>query len=371
VAGLKRKQLILEKKEREYLLKVIKSGYFPATWVRRAKILLLFSEGKKIVEIARQLNITRSVINRCLDKAYAYGVVESLADLPRSGRDPSITEDAKSWVLSLICQSPKEFGYNTDKWTYRRLIEHIRNNCRYLGHDCLIKIDKGCLNMLLSKSTIKPYTKFYYLRQRDKVKKANLLCIYRQIHLIDETPAAISFGEKMGAQQKKILVPQLSPILGKYQTTAHDQQHKKVNTIYLQAGIDLLTGHLLPLVRNHHRIQEFIGFLKLLDQTYVKDWKIRIILDTHSSHTSMEARKYLLSLNKPNRFELVFYPKNGFWLNLIESFFSKLFRSLLRDIRVQSKTELIKLIYKRIHEVNQEPVFFKWDYKLDEISVSQ
>lgn len=371
--GLKRKPLILKRNEREYLLKVIKARDFPVVWVRRAKILLLFSEGKKITEIAEYLHTTRSVINRCLDKAYAYGVLESLGDLPRSGRDPSITDNAKSWILSLICQSPKEFGYTADTWTYSTLIKHIRNNCKYVGHDCLLKIGKGRLNIILSKSNINSHKIYNYLERRNagcEVKRADVLCIYKEIHLIDETPAAISPGEKPGIQAKKNLVPQLSPIPGKYQTASHDHQYKKLSTIYLQAGIDLHTGHILPLVRNCQRSREFIGFLKLLDQTYTRDWKIRIILDNHSSHTSVETREYLLSFSEPNRFELIFSPGNGLWLNLIESFFSKLSRSLLRDIRVQSKKELIKQIYKRIHEVNQEPVFFKWEYKLTDISVS-
>ena len=106
--GLKRKPLILKKKEREYLLKVIKTRDYPAPRVRRAKILLLFSEGKKITEIASRLHTTRSIIDRCLDKAHAYGVRESLADLPRSGRVPSITDNAKSWILSLIRRSPRD-----------------------------------------------------------------------------------------------------------------------------------------------------------------------------------------------------------------------------------------------------------------------
>ena len=371
--GLKRKPLILKKKEREYLLKVIKTRDSPAPRVRRAKILLLFSEGKKITEIARQLHTTRSVINRCLDKAHAYGVRESLADLPRSGRAPSITDNAKSWILSLIRRSPQKFGYTAGTWTYSTLIKHIRNNCKYFGHDCLLKIGKGRLNMVLSKSNINPHKIYNYLERRNvgsEDKRAGVLCIYKEIHLIDETPAAISPGEKPGIQAKKNLVPQLSPIPGKYQTTAHDHRYKEVGTIYLQAGIDLHTGHILPLVRNCQRSREFIGFLKLLDQTYTKDWKIRIILDTHSSHTSVETREYLFSFNEPNRFELIFNPGNGLWLNLIESFFCKLSRSLLRDIRVQSKKELIRRIYKRIHEVNQKPVFFKWEHKLTDISVS-
>ncbi|WKZ19447.1 MAG: transposase [Candidatus Jettenia sp. CY-1] len=71
--------------------------------------------------------------------------------------------------------------------------------------------------------------------------------------------------------------------------------------------------------------------------TYVK---IRLILDNHSAHISKETRRYLET--QPNRFEFVFTPKHGSWLNLIEVFFSKMTRSFLRGIRVSSISELIK-----------------------------
>jgi transposase len=335
----------------------------------------------KIKEIAEQLQTTRRIINRCIDKAYAYGVQKSLNDLPRSGRNSSITDDAKSWVLSLACQRPKELGYAAETWTYSALIKHIRNNYRYAGHNCLSKIGKGRLNMVLSKGNIKPHKISYYLERRDpefEAKMASVLCVYKEIQLINETPAmerkrkcvTISYDEKPGIQAIKNLAPQLSPIPGKYQTIARDHQYKRLGTVSLLAGIDLHTGHVIPLVRCRHRSQEFIEFLKLVDQTYPNDWKIRIILDNHSTHTSMETQKYLSSLNQPNRFEFIFTPKHGSWLNLIESFFSKISRSFLRHIRVQSKNELIERIYMGIHDINQEPVIFRWRYKLDEISAS-
>ncbi len=71
----------------------------------------------------------------------------------------------------------------------------------------------------------------------------------------------------------------------------------------------------------------------------------------------------------PQRFEFVFTPKHGSWLNLIEVFFSKMARSFLRSIRVNSTNELIERIYKYINEVNAEPIVFKWKYKLDEVIV--
>ncbi len=133
------------------------------------------------------------------------------------------------------------------------------------------------------------------------------------------------------------------------------------------AGINLHDGKIYPIVRKQHRSREFIEFLNLIDEEIPAHLKIRVILDNHSAHVSKETQAYLLS--KPNRFEFVFTPKHGSWLNLIEMFFSKLARSLLSHIRVQTKEELIKRIYKGIEEINANPVVFKWKYKLDDKSI--
>ena len=72
---------------------------------------------------------------------------------------------------------------------------------------------------------------------------------------------------------------------------------------------------------------------------------------------------------KPKRFAFVFTPKHGSWLNIVESFFGKMARALLRGIRVGSKEELIDRIYRHIDQVNQEPAIFRWTYKMNEITV--
>ena len=134
------------------------------------------------------------------------------------------------------------------------------------------------------------------------------------------------------------------------------------------AGIDLLTGKIIPRISDSHKSVDFIGFLKVLDEQYDPSDKIRIILDNHSIHTSKETRKYLETV--PDRFEFVFTPKHGSWLNLIESFFGKLARVCLRGIRVKSKEELIERIYRYIDEINNDPVVYRWTYKIDELIVS-
>jgi transposase len=120
------------------------------------------------------------------------------------------------------------------------------------------------------------------------------------------------------------------------------------------AGIDLLTGKVHGLVRDRHRSREFIEFLKLVDAAYPARTAIKLVLDNHSAHTSRETKAWLAT-RPAGRFEFTFTPKHGSWLNLIEGFFSKFARSVLRHIRVGSKQELKERIMAGIDDINRYP----------------
>ena len=93
-----------------------------------------------------------------------------------------------------------------------------------------------------------------------------------------------------------------------------------------------------------------------------------MILDNHSAHVSKETRAYLASV--PNRFEFVFTPKHGSWLNLVESFFGKLARTLLRGMRVDSVDELKERILQHLDWLNADPVAFNWGYRMDDLATA-
>ena len=125
-----------------------------------------------------------------------------------------------------------------------------------------------------------------------------------------------------------------------------------------------VTGHVHRAVVDRHRSREFVDFLRGLDNAYSEGMRLRLILDNHSVHLSKETRAYLASV--PNRFEFVFTPKHASWLNLIETFFSKVARTVLRGIRVASTDELKERIRRYIDELNTEPPVFKWTYGTDD-----
>jgi len=183
----------------------------------------------------------------------------------------------------------------------------------------------------------------------------------------DTLHAILSYDEKPGIQAIGSTSPDLPPRPGCYSNLARDYEYVRHGTLSLLAGIDLLTGHIQAQVVERHRSREFIAFLENLDSYYPTQATIRIVLDNHSAHISKETRKYLST--KPNRFQFIFTPKHGSWLNLIESFFAKMTKSFLRGIRVDSKEELKQRLEQYINEINAEPVIFRWKYGLESLSL--
>ena len=349
----------------------------PANRIQRATILLKYAMGEKITSIARQLNTTRPLVYRTIDKALAFGALQSLDDIQRSGRSRAIDDNAKNWILSTACQKPTELGYAAETWTYTQLVAHIQKHATTLGHHCLEKISRSKLHDILTEGEIKPHKIRYYLERRDPKfdeKMADVLYVYKDVEILNQSAdiaresTTISYDEKPGIQAIKNIAAQLKPVPGEHPAISRDYEYKRLGTVSLLGGIDLHTGEVHSLVRDRHRSREFIEFLNILDEKYPDDWIIRIVLDNHSSHISKETQKYLKT--RPNRFHFIFTPKHGSWLNLIESFFSKITRSFLRHIRVDSKEELVNRIYQGIDEINQDPVVFRWRFKMDEIATA-
>lgn len=371
-----RAKLVLDEVVQEQLNTISRSRTETAARVERAHMLLAYAEGTSVSDIARQLRTNRPKVERCLDKGLQFGAMAALADLPGRGRDPSITPEARTWVISLACQKPKELGYAQELWTTRLLAQHVRKQCGAAGHPSLRRVGRGTISKILTGSKVRPHKITYYQERRDpqfEEKMAQLLYVYKQVEVLREQEgsaltAILAYDEKPGIQATQNKAPDLPPVPGTHPQVARDREYIRHGTLSLLAGIDLLTGHVHGLVERRHRSREFVQFLKLVDSYYSDDLTIRIVLDNHSAHISKETRSYLASV--PNRFDFIFTPRHGSWLNLIESLFAKMAKTLLREIRVHSIQELRQRIEQYLAEINEAPVIFRWKYGLDAISLS-
>jgi len=349
----------------------------PAGRVQRASILLRYHAGQTVSQIARGLATNRPLVERCVGKALGLGVVQALTDLPGRGRRPAMPPEARAWVVALACQKPKDLGYAQELWTTRLLARHVQEHCVEAGHASLTKLGRGTVSKILSANQVHPHRIQYYLERRDPefdAKMVQVLHVYREVEIwrAKGTPppdlvAVLSYDEKPGIQAIENTARDLPPVPARHSAVGRDYEYVRHGTLSLLAGIDLLSGEVLGLVRQRHRSAEFVEFLRLADARYPAGARIRIVLDNHSAHISKETRAFLATL--PNRFEFTFTPKHGSWLNLIESFFGKMARTLLRGIRVASADELKARIELYLKEANETPVVYRWKYKLETLSL--
>jgi transposase len=369
-------ELAMTDEEIGKLTAISRSRTEPASRVDRARMLLAYRENPSFFLVGRKLGVHHQTVQRCVERALAYEVMAALDDRPRPGKEPTITPEAKAWLVSLACDKAKEHGYPHELWTTRLLARHAREHGPAARHECLANLVQGTVCKILGQEELKPHKVRYYLERRDaefEQKMAEVLCVYRKVQVLkkaaakskkpDKSVAIVSYDEKPGIQAIATTAPDLPPVPGIHATFAREHEYKRHGTLSLLAGIDLLTGKVHALVRDRHRSREFIEFLKLLDTAYPARTAIKLILDNHSAHISRETTAWLDSRPR-GRFAFTFTPKHGSWLNLIEGFFSKFARSVLRHIRVASKQELRQRIMAGIHEVNQHPVIHSWSYKL-------
>jgi transposase len=346
----------------------------------RAAMLLESLGGDSDEVIARRHRVSRATVILCIRKCLEFGLEAALNDLPRPGKPRQLPDDAIAWVLSVACQKPKDLGYSYELWTYDLLTRHVREHCGAAGFEALRKLSHSKLHKILHQGEIRPHKVRYYVERRDPAfesKMANVLHVYKEVELINELRSGqvsgavrelgmvtISYDEKPGIQALAVTTPDRPPVVGKHRSHLRDYEYERLGTVSLLAGLDLHSGAIIETVSDTHTSADFIAFLQKLDRTYPQHQIIRLVLDNHSAHISKDTRAYLDAAER--RFDFVFTPKHGSWLNLIETQFSKMTRTMLRGIRVTSKQELVDRIHRYYDEINSHPVVFRWKYKMDE-----
>ncbi len=370
--------MVLSEEERRKLEAIRKSRTQEKRRTVRAAILLDSRSGLSDQAIARAQRVNRNTVVLCINKCLRFGVDAALGELPRPGKPRQLSDDAITWVLHCACQKPKDLGYSSELWTYQLLQVHLQQHCVAAGHPELRKLSRSKLHKILRQGEIRPHKIRYYVERRDpefERKMAAVLHVYKEVEITNgkllrgtlrqPSVVTLSYDEKPGIQALAPTSPDRPPVPGRHASHRRDYEYKRLGTVSLLAGLDLHTGRVTEIVRDTHNSGDFIAFLEKLDQAYPEKVRIRLIVDNHSSHISKQTQGYLES--RPRRFDFVFLPTHGSWLNLVETLFSKMTRSMLRGIRVASKQELADRIHQYFQEVNADPVVFRWKYHLDEV----
>ena len=137
--------ITISDEERAYLKSLIKTRTIQAQVVDRARMLLWKSEAKTDKAIADGLGVSVNTVRRCIDRYLNNGINLAIFDDERSGRPAEITDDAKSWIVSIACQKPCDLGYAAELWTLAALHKHIQAHAEEAGYPRLKTVTKPWL----------------------------------------------------------------------------------------------------------------------------------------------------------------------------------------------------------------------------------
>ena len=132
------------------LTAIARSRTEPASRVERARMLLAYREDPSFFAVGRALGVHHQTVQRCVERAVAYGPLTALDDRPRPGKEPTITAEAKAWLVDLACRKAKELGYPHELWTTRLLARHARERGPAAGHDCFANLAQGTVCKILN-----------------------------------------------------------------------------------------------------------------------------------------------------------------------------------------------------------------------------
>ena len=168
----------------QHLQRLRRSRKAPARELQRAEILWRYHGGETIAEIMRAVKMTRKSVGKWVERALAMGVQAALKDAYHRPRQPSISEEAKAWVVHLACSKPKQLGYAAELWTRSALARHVRQHAAAAGYPALAQAAKATVHRILAEQPLHPEKVKYYLERRDpdfESKMRQVLLVHREV----------------------------------------------------------------------------------------------------------------------------------------------------------------------------------------------
>ena len=332
--------------QREALEQRARSRSLPARVVERARIVLLAAEGRQDKEIAATMKITPKKVSRWRGRFLTLGLAGLQRDASRPGRTPKITASLVRRVVNLTTrQSPP----NATHWSTRTM-------ARAVG------ISEASVRRIWHSHGLKPHRVESFKISNDPEFAEKLEDIVGLYLNPPEHALVLCVDEKSQIQALDRTQPGLPLKRGRSQTMTHD--YKRNGTATLFAALNAANGEVYGLCQERHRHQEWLKFLRLLDQTMPAYLDLHLIGDNYATHKHPRVQRWL---ERHPRFHMHFTPTSASWLNMVERFFRDLTQNRLRRGVFRDLEELIMAIGDYIDRHNDNPKPFIWTARASDI----
>lgn len=339
-------KIMLTDEQRTALRRWANGRSTPVRLMLRAKIVLMAANNMENRQIAAELNIQPRTVGLWRNRFAEGGLPAIEKDAPRGGRKATLQ---RRWAKSIIETTLHQTPANATHWSVRSLAKHLG-------------IKPNMVHRVWKAHQLKPHQTRTFKLSRDPQFAEKLVDVVGLYLNPPEHALVLCCDEKSQIQALDRTQPGLPLKKGRCGTMTHD--YKRNGTTTLFAALELAEGKVIGTCMPRHRHQEWIKFLKLIDEQTPADLDLHLIVDNYNTHKHPKVKSWL---KRHRRFHIHFIPTSSSWLNLVERWFRDITENRIRRDAFGSVGQLIEAIMSYIDHNNDNPAPFAWTAKAEDI----
>jgi transposase len=335
--------LALRDGDEDLLRSWVRASTVSAGLSKRARIVLLASDGVSNTEIASRVAVTRQTVVSWRARYVGRGV-RGLVDEPRPGR-PRVVDHRKI-VAATLKAPPKNLGVT--HWSSRLLARRL-------------KVSNTTVARAWREYGVRPWRVETFKFSTDPELVAKVTDVVGLYLEPPENAIVLCVDEKSQIQALDRTAPMLPMQPGLAEHRTHDYIRHGTTTLF--AALEIATGNVTGLTQPRHRHQEFLRFLKHVAKAY-PDQELHLVMDNYATHKRVEIRDWLAA--NP-RVHFHFTPTSGSWLNLVEVWFGIIEKQAIHRGTFESVVDLNRKIRAFINAWNDRCHPFVWTKTADHV----
>ena len=338
-SGRPKPPLELTASEAAQLQSFARSRSLPASLCQRARIVLASAEGDTNSAIASRLGLSKATVGKWR-ASFLENRIAGLYDDLRPGRPRSIDDERIAQLIhKTLHDKPKD---GATHWSVRSVAAET-------------SISKSSVQRYLQTFGLQPHRSESFKLSTDPFFIEKLRDVVGLYLSPPDNAIVLSVDEKSQCQALERTQPLLPMGFGYVEGVTHD--YKRHGTTTLFAALNVLSGEVIASCKPRHRHQEFLSFLREIENAVPANLEIHCIVDNYATHSHPKVKAWLAA--RP-RWHMHFIPTYSSWLNQVERFFGLMTDKVIRRGSFQSVRQLVNRIDHFIEHYNANCQPFRW-----------
>ncbi|GAB4384353.1 MAG: IS630-like element ISBj5 family transposase [Phycisphaerales bacterium] len=344
-----RQPLAVTNEERAELERLVRQPSTPHGLATRCKVVLLDEAGWTYAAIGGKLDMREQTVLKWR-KRFLTDRLDGLRDKPRPGVKPTITREK---ITEVVRMTLEEKPPDATHWSLRSMAAASGSS-------------RSSVHTIWRASNLQPHRTETFKLSNDPnfvEKVRDIVGLYMSP---PENAVVLCVDEKSQMQALDRTQPLLPMRPGTPERRTHDYHRHGTSSLF--AALMVKTGVVIGACHRRHRHQEFIKFLRTIDDviktTEPAGTQIHIVLDNYATHKTPAVRRWLA--RRPE-YHLHFTPTSASWLNQVERVFADLTTKQLRRGVFKSVAALERAARSYLDARNDDAQPFVWTTDADTI----